>query len=962
MIADRSRLIYTSGECEIDLARRELRVQGAAAPIGSRAFEIIEVLAQSTGRLIAKDELLDRIWPGAIVSDNALQVHISAVRRALGPCRQLLKTELGRGYRLLGDWAVRQDRPEEASVVSFQQSGSAARSPRSQDTAEARTGNLPAYVTDLVGRADALPLLRELLSAYRVVTLTGPGGIGKTTLAIHAARDLCAALTDGGGWLVELGSLSDPELVPSAVASALQLDLGGGGASGATIAGIIGDENLLLVLDNCEHVIDAAANLAEMLVRSCPRVTILATSREVLRIEGEYVYRVPPLAVPPEHPEPGEPLRFAAVQLFIARTRAQGTEFSGDPIKLSTIASICRRLDGIPLAIELAAASATTLGIEELAGRLDDRLSLLIKGRRTALPRHQALRATLDWSHELLSEAERIVFRRLSLFAGTFGLRAAAAVAAEPAIPPAQVVVGLSDLVSKSLVTVEAGGVVRRRYRLLDTTRDYALEKLDESGERKMIARRHAEYYRGVFERAEAEWKIRPAAEWVADYGPRIDNLRCTLDWAFSPEGDASIGVRLTIVAIPLWMHMSLMEECRGRVEQALAVLNAAIGGDTRFEMQLNAALGWSIAFTRRNGLEMQAALTKALQLAEGLGDVDHQLRSLWGLWLVEDRNALRVAQQFSALAVTPADRLIGERMIGCSYHFRGNQRSAKHHIERALAYDTGHDSGLSIIRFQMDQRLVAQAYLARILWLQGFPERALRTAQNAVEHLQAIDHANSLCTALAYAACPIALWVGNLDLAEHYIGHLHDVSTTHVLTLWRESGRAYQGLLFVKRGDLQGGIPLLRAAFDALYVPTFSGYRVLIFLGELAEALGLAGQVSEGLATVERAIDRAEHTAEGWIMAELLRVKGELVRLDGASLAEDSAKGCFLQALQLARTQGALSWELRAATSMARLLRDQGRSRDAAAILQQVYGRFTEGFDTADMRAARAILETVSL
>src|SRR5216684_3942574 len=393
------RLVYESGEWEIDLARRELRARGAPVPIGSRAFDIIEVLVRSTGELVKKHDLASRVWPGAIVEYNALQFHISAIRKALGPDRELLRTASGRGYRLLGDWTFRQESTSPTGSIDLEPV---------QIAAEPFQTNLPAAASDLVGRTTAVRHLRDLLSAYRLVTLTGPGGIGKTKLALEVARGLFPSF-QGDVRLVELASLSDPGLVPSAVTGVLGLKLGGNEISAESVARAIGAQKLLLVLDNCEHVIDAAAKLAETVVRLCSRTTILATSREILKIEGEYVYRVPPLDVPPQHEEPANILGHSAVQLFIATTRALHSDFSPHGENLPAIGAICRRLDGIPLAIDFAATRVATLGLQQVAAGLDDRLGMLTSGRRTALPRHQTLRATLDWSYELLPEPERLV-------------------------------------------------------------------------------------------------------------------------------------------------------------------------------------------------------------------------------------------------------------------------------------------------------------------------------------------------------------------------------------------------------------------------------------------------------------------------------------------------------------------------------------------------------------------------
>jgi predicted ATPase len=718
----------------------------------------------------------------------------------------------------------------------------------------------------------------------------------------------------------------------------------------------------LLVLDTCEHVITAATGMAEALLHANPAAHVIATSREPLKAEGEWIYPVQPLAMPAA--EDDDFWRRGAARLFVLRSRASGAHIPEDRHSGNFIATICRRLDGIPLAIELAAARAATLGVEELAGRLDDRFQLLTVGRRTALPRHQTLRATLDWSYELLPEPESVILCRLAVFAGAFSLEAANAVVASRELGPSEVVDGLANLVAKSLVAAEVDDRVAR-YRLLDTTRAYAIEKLDESGECERIAHCHAGYYRDVFEQAEAEWETRPTAEWAADYRRHIDDVRAALDWAFSPGGDASIGVALTAAAVPLWMHLSLLDECRGRAEQALTSLAAGMNRDARQEMKLHAAQGASRTYTRGFAApETGAAWVRALEIAESLDDAEYQLRSLRGLWVFHSASsrygiALALAQRFHALAASRSDliyRLVGERLIGISQHYLGDQLGARRHLERVLADYAAVDHPRYITRFQMDPLVVARVVLARVLWLQGFPDQAMRAAERSIADARAADHAVSFCFALGMGACPIALLVGDLPTAEHYVGMLLDHSTRHGLTHWRAYGASYHGALATKRDDVTG-TRLLRAGFDQ-----FGNARpALQFVALLMTAvLGHAGQDSEGFVELNKAIERPEQTEECWLIADLLRIKGELLLVQGAQDAATEAEGHFRRALDWARRQGALSLELRAATSFARLLRDQGRSTDALALLQPVYNRFTEGFDTADLKAAQALLDAL--
>jgi predicted ATPase len=369
--------------------------------------------------------------------------------------------------------------------------------------------------------------------------------------------------------------------------------------------------------------------MVEAVLHANPAARVIATSREPLRAESECVYRVPPLAVPAEDTQTLEDvLRHGAAELFVARTQAADPPFSPDQQIAAAIAAICRRLDGIPLAIELAAARTPTLAVQELASRLDDCFGLLTEGRRTALPRHKTLRATLDWSYALLSRSERTVLRRLSIFAGDFTLKAAIAVVTKSDIHEANVIECVAGLVTKSLVVADVGGA-GVRYWLLETTRAYAREKLAEHGELEQAARKHAEYYWELCRQAEAEWETRPAAEWLADYGREIGNVRAALDWAYSPSGDDCIGLALTAISVPLWFQLSLIDECRRRVEQALSRPKSGPSSDTRREMQLYAALGASLLYTKGPVRETGAAWTHALAIADRLEDTEYRLRLL---------------------------------------------------------------------------------------------------------------------------------------------------------------------------------------------------------------------------------------------------------------------------------------------------------------------------------------------
>lgn len=473
---------YSFGDWLIDCQRRELRYNDVTVPIGSRAFEILDKLVGSAGLLVTKDDLIGSVWSGLTVEDNTLQVHISAVRKALGEDRNLLKTISGRGYTLAGAWRSGHLDHLKAALVTVP-----ADAPFSS--------NLPSIRAPLIGREDCLSQLADVLSAYRAVTLVGPGGIGKTKLAIELARNAASSFNDSVA-LVELATLQDAALAASACARALKLASNGKEVSAASIAQAIGTRRLLLVLDNCEHVIEAAAHIASAVLRYCPNVTVLATSREGLRIDGEYVAAIPALSVRrPDMHEPDLLLRESAVQLFVARTRALRASFVAGAEELRKIAAICRRLDGIPLALEFAAARAVNLGVDTVLLRLDRRFELLNGGRRDQLPRHQTLRATLDWSYDLLPAAEQKLLCQLAMFPAGFTLDGAGAMM-DDTVARSDVVETLFNLVGKSLVSLDPS--FEGRWRLLESTRAYALEKLAEAGLVEQAARRHAGFLRQI--------------------------------------------------------------------------------------------------------------------------------------------------------------------------------------------------------------------------------------------------------------------------------------------------------------------------------------------------------------------------------------------------------------------------------------------------------------------------------
>lgn len=935
--------------------RRELLADGQPAKLGGRAFDVLMTLIEARGAVVSKDALMERVWPGQVVEENNLQAHISALRSALGADRNLIRTVSGRGYQFTGELRSASEDSIERGRLS----------PAAGPQALPRT-NVPEPISELIGRDEELAEIVNLVGTHRLVTLTGAGGIGKTRLAVAIAREPWPHFADGV-WLVQLSSLTDPRLVPAVVAAAVGLELGGE-ASVQSVAKALASRQSLLVLDTCEHVVEVAANLAEAVLGVGPGLRILATSRELLRAQGEWVYAVPPLAVPATDVEGENLFQYGAVRLFLARAKAADPYFAPDQSRAASIVAICRRLDGIPLAIELAATQASALGVETLAARLGDRFDLLTGGRRTVLPRQQTLRATLDWSHALLDEPERVLLRRLAIFAGAFSLKAVRSVVIGPDLSPSAAVNGITSLIAKSLVVVEPDRHLER-YRLLDMMRAYAAEKLDESGERRSLARRHAEFYRDDFERAEFEWESRSSSEWLSDYIWSVDNVRAALDWAFSPDGDASIGVTLTAATVPLLMHSSLLAECRERCERALRELSVDPKPEARQRMRLQIGFGNGLLHTRGPSEQARTVLAEALASAEALGDLRAQLRVLLDLSSVDGfrgayASAAAASERARAIARQTGDAIgagFADRRMGMTLLRTGRLAEARYHFEQVIhsSPSPAENGGLSH-RQQADDRAMARSLRARVLCLQGFPETAHQEARASIDEVGGADRQVTLCRVLFYGMGRIAPMTGDFAAAEAAVTRVIEAAASAAVPFWTLAGQFLRGKLLVERHEFAEGLAVLR---DAFTISNRTGWRLSHpeFMGSLALALAGLGRFDEARDAVDEAIEAADAGDAGqqWYGPELLRVKGEVqLRLGGDQPAQASAR--FVQAADLAREQGALFWELRTAVSAARLRVRQEDPVGAAQLLRPVYDRFTEGFDSADLKAARTLLDTL--
>jgi non-specific serine/threonine protein kinase len=917
--------------------RRGLLCDGQPVRLGDRAFDVLLALIEAHGDVVSKDALMARVWPDQVIEENNLEVQVSALRTAFGEERALIRTVYRRGYQFTGQLGFpAEDAQEKASADAIPAT------------------NLPQPLSELIGRDDDLHEILRLAAAQRLVTLTGTGGIGKTRLALAAAHRL--PRFDDGVWLVDLAPLSDPHLVPATVAAAVGVRFVVGAVTPQRVANALRGKELLVLLDNCEHVIDAAAITVDALLHANPAMRIIATSREPLRVEGEHVYPVPPLAVPATDTDDStNPLEYGAVQLFVERARAAELRFAPDRRTAVTIATICRRLDGIPLAIEMAAARVATLGIQELAVRLGDRLALLTSGRRTALPRHRTLRATLDWSYELLPKGEQRLLCRLAVFPSGFTLDAAVAVMGEVADPPA-VTCGIGNLVNKSLVTLEQS-TTRGRWRLTEMTRVYALEKLEETDRVVDVARLHAEFYLALFAPFSSEDRLRAAIDGLHDYNEDLANLRAALNWAFSPKGNTALGVALAATATDFWIAASQVEEVSEWASKALALIGDASG--SRHEMTLQCNLGVALMYTRGMITPSRSALTRALALAQELGDVDYQQRSVRALWLFSARaaasnDALAFARQYEELARDRDEqsRAVADLMVGMSQTYLAAHGEASARLQRAIDRYPLDRGNRDLYRFDAE----IGVSLAVNLLSRGSVEVASRMATGAIEAARGTTEAVLLCIVLAWVSGIIFLSLGELEAADRYAEELIGQADKHGLRPFHAIGLCVRASVAAKRGDPESGLDPLRRGLaemqEAGYLQFHSFFRT-----ELATALGAVGRVDDSLVEIDGAMRFAEENNCQWLVPEIWRIKGELL---AAQPSENPATVADLihRSMDLARDQGALYWELCAATSLAEFMRRQNKRAEARAVLAPVYGRFTEGFAALKLKQAKDLLD----
>ncbi|WP_263357242.1 ATP-binding protein [Acidicapsa ligni] len=916
-----SKPVFIFGEFELDAGRRVLTRGTDPIHLGSRAMDLLIALVERPGVMLGAGQLTQQIWPDTFVDESNLRVHIAAIRKALrgaGQSTELIENLPGAGYRFAAPVIAKRRQSRVEKEVRFRP---------------------PPLLTSLIGRAETVRGFIEDLPLHRLITIVGAAGIGKTSVALAVGNSIEDEYANGVCF-VDLTSVAAQGQIAAAIASAFQLSPVREDILESLLS-FISDKHLLLVLDNCEHHLDETAQLVESMLQVGSKVAILATSREPLGAQGEWLRRLKALDVPQASAATvtvEDALTYSAVQLFAERARAVSSSFHLTDQEATSIAELCRQLDGLPLAIELAAARVDTLAVKDIADQLRASIALLSRGRRTAQLRHRTLAAALDWSYELLPEEEQIVFARLGVFQSRFTRQAALAIVSDEVLTAPKFLEALANLAAKSMALVEPGRT-EPVYRLLDTTRTYATEKLGGGPAADSVRRRHAEYLRAE----QAEHNSVSVSDQdlpQQDYRPLIDELRSALRWCFSDHGDPLLGIHVTVSLASNWYAVTLFLEFSGEVNRTLERLKERGRLSPETEMQLLLSFIPALYNTEGSTPQMYKTLEKALALADEKTDPQRtsRLRLLKELWQYyngsgEHAAALAVADEFERLLGGNHDRtFLLQRIRAVSYLNRGDLQQVRENLDAVFA----HPANQMVINrgiYEYDPQVVALFTLARTQWLQGFSSQSRQTARLCVQAAVDAQHPASLCVALALASCPISLWCGDRMTAEQSLELLRAQAVVCPLAYWQQFGDVFERALGLSRNKEIN----IRA----------QSWRHR----QLQEACVLdGGWIAPAL--LEQVLAGERH----WFSAEVLRREAQR-RLEASNgNAFDETEELLQRSLLLAREGGALSWEFRTAISLAQLLKDRDTMR-AYLLLQELVERFSEGYDTADYMQALTVL-----
>ncbi len=904
------------GTFELDLVNRRLTESGRPYQLGKKALELLVTLAGNAGEIVSKEDLLKAAWPTTTVDEGALRVHLMTLRKALGEYSQqrYIENIAGRGYVFVA--------PIEVSGSGLPAQGTLSVDPEII---------LPRFAGRLIGREEFIATSVNALASTRLLTIAGAGGIGKTAVALEMAARVQSSRRVV---FVDLAVLQDGRLLMPTLASLLGLVLYTKNYRQAVLNSLQ-ETDILFLFDNCEHLIETVAVEVDQILKATVGVSILATSREPLRVAGERVRQLPSLPVPEFGTSTHELLSIPSVELFVEAVKlASDVENFHDEETIQAAAAIVRSLDGIPLAIELAASRVSSLGLESVLGSLDDPLSILRRGRRTAPPRQQTLRATLDWSYESLNADEKELFAAIAVFPGTFAEQAAEFVVRER-ISGERFDSAFDGLLLKSLVAVSSGD---GRYRLLDTTKGYALEKLAAGDFEAANRSSHAQYCREEVLRAEFDWRGLPTGDWLRRYDGLINDLRAAIEWASSPQGDLDLAVELVAISNTVWVQLGAMNEQLVAVESAIGRLPSTRHPGTDVELQLRIARGsakYHIGGFRSHE-EASAEFERAAVIAERLGNPGRIMRAYGGMASVASSEGRYLHS--IAIATDLQKRFPGvlsySRLLEHNYLFHGDLKSSREQAELSLFeasravrttqnYGTGYDQGT-----------IARSVITMIDFLEGKVDRGLSGIDELIADCERLGHSISTCLMLCLSAIPIAYLAGQTEKARSRLEAVKRIAGKDMLVRWQEWVDGYDLVVPEDTQTEEMQTALQRALLDGV------GMR-LEYMTVLA-----------GCRASQAAVDRALSGDAGWCRPELLRLKAvSWIKRDRAQ-----ARTVLAEAIGLARSMGAVMWELRCAICLVHL----ASPTDASSAIQDLASaleKFESSHPIPDIAVARALL-----
>jgi predicted ATPase/DNA-binding winged helix-turn-helix (wHTH) protein len=940
-ILDGDRSAYRFGPYLLLPARRQLLLKEEPVKLGDRAFDLLALLVARHGDTVAHADIRQRVWSRADVDETSIRAQLHQLRRALGTAANgdaYVRNVRGRGYRFSQNVQV----ISEAAALGGRRHDMSVRVP-------------PRHVR-MLGRQASLDLLCEQARTNRLVTVVGPGGIGKTTLAIEACHRVRRRFADEI-FFVELGSLPAPDLILPTLADAFDYRaqiphlLQG-------LAAFLEDRSVLLVLDCCEHVVDQVADIASTLFRLCPRLHILATSREPLRADGEILHLLDPLELPLEEATTTaqRALGAPAIQLFLQRAAASG--YVGDlrDEDAATAEEICRRLDGVPLALELAGSRLPTYGFQGLADILRSRSILNWPGSRGD-PRHRSLEVMLDWSFQLLGDLDRRVLTRLAVFKGAFSIKAAEFVANLEEGDRWAITQAVENLVDRSLLAIRVSGGMHF-YRMLDVTRYYTDVKLRESDEYAALTRKHALLCLLDLKSAFATDIGGGGAP--APAGVEIGDVRTALERSFAPGGDRALGIELASYATGLFRQRSMLQESRKWAELALGALADTPVDDPRCELRLQEALAVSAMFTAGNSDLVLGAIERGLDLATSLGEQGHKVHLLTGLNLFLTRRedllgALEAAERLDAVARASDDprlTVAADWMLASAQHLIGHEVLAEELNERG--YARADAFGIRNLRhFDYDHLSRAAITRALLAWIRGKPDLAARYCREVIDMAMATRHPVTICIVLTYTA-PVIVWLRDLAWADQVCAELLGIASKHALRPYITGATALRGEILLAQGRAEDSLGLLRGAIDALRADQ---QRLVLSqtLRAYAEAHARAGFHDEADRILSDLIQHAQLGHPTSLMPELYRTLGLTHHLAGQD--PTLAQHWYERAINCAKYHGAPGFELKVALSLADLLVMQGRMIEVRDLLKPLCAKFADGLASKDICEARMLL-----